>query len=123
MENRDWQSLFPNYRERKASRPQRAGRTGGTFIWVVGAVLILLILLGFGRGIYTEWLWFSSLGYSSVFTTIIGTRAAVFFIAAAVVCALLLGNLILAKQLVPKVASVSLPVSGLSRLQGGFKGL
>jgi uncharacterized membrane protein (UPF0182 family) len=54
------------------------------------------------KGFYTEWLWFNSLGYGSVYTTILGTKVSVFFSAAILFAILFLGNLILATRLSPK---------------------
>jgi hypothetical protein len=64
--------------------------------------VILFIVLNILKGIYTEWLWFSSLGYGSVYTTILKARVMIFFVAAIIFCALFLGNLILATRLAPK---------------------
>jgi len=70
-------------------------------IIIVAAVIILFIVLSILKGIYTEWLWFSSLGYGSIYTTILKTRVLIFFSAAIVFCALFLGNLVLATRLAP----------------------
>jgi len=64
--------------------------------------VLLIILLNITKGFYTEWLWFSSQGYGSVYTTILKTKIAVFFCAAIIFCVLFLGNLVLATRLVPK---------------------
>jgi hypothetical protein len=68
----------------------------------VAAVIILFIVLTIAKGFYTEWLWFSSLGYGSIYTTILKTRLLIFFLAAVIFCALFLGNLVLATRLAPK---------------------
>jgi len=67
----------------------------------VAAVLTIFIALIILKGIYSEWLWFSSLGYSSVYATILKTRVLLFFLAAVIFCILFLGNLILATRLSP----------------------
>jgi hypothetical protein len=68
---------------------------------IVAAVLTIFIALIVLKGIYSEWLWFSSLGYSSVYATILKTRVLLFFLAAVIFCILFLGNLILATRLSP----------------------
>jgi len=68
----------------------------------VATVIILFIVLNISKGFYTEWLWFSSLGYGSVYTTILKTRVLLFFLAAIIFCVLFLGNLVLATRLAPK---------------------
>jgi len=67
----------------------------------VAAVIILFIVLTIAKGFYTEWLWFSSLGYGSVYATILKTKVLLFFSAAIIFCALFLGNLALATHLSP----------------------
>jgi hypothetical protein len=46
------------------------------YFWMLAAILILIVVL-FGGGaarLYTDWLWFSDLGYSTIFSKIIWTR-------------------------------------------------
>jgi len=69
---------------------------------VLGGVLALFILISIAKGFYTEWLWFSSLDYGSVYTTILQTKVLLFFSAAIIFCALFLGNFVLATRLAPK---------------------
>jgi len=68
---------------------------------LVGA-LALFILISILKGIYTEWLWFNSLNYGSVYVTILRTKVLIFFFAAIIFCILFLGNLVLATRLTPK---------------------
>jgi len=81
-------------------RPARHGRHTKTIL-IVAAVIILFIVLTIAKGFYTEWLWFSSLGYGSVYATILKTKVLLFFSAAIIFCALFLGNLALATHLSP----------------------
>jgi len=100
--NREWQRWFPGEEKEGApAPPQPGGKTSGVLLALVG-VFILFILLNVAKGFYTEWLWFSSLDYGSVYTTILKTKVLVFFLAAVIFCLLLLGNLVLAARLVPK---------------------
>ena len=43
------------------------------------ALILLFLVLNLGRGIYTNWLWFSQLGFRSVYTTILTTKIWLFF--------------------------------------------
>jgi hypothetical protein len=43
-------------------------------------VVISLTLLGLTDNLLVDWLWFSAIGYSSVFWTTIGAEATVFFV-------------------------------------------
>jgi len=73
---------------------------------LLAGLLVLFILISISKGIYTEWLWFSSLGYSTVYATILKTKLLVFFSAAILFCLLFLGNVVLATRLAPKSAAV-----------------
>ncbi|MFH1775675.1 MAG: UPF0182 family protein [Chloroflexota bacterium] len=85
-------------RPRSQRRPVRRG------LIVIGAIILFFILAGIVRGIYTEWLWFGSLGFSTIYTTILSTRVWLFFGGALIFLAFLSGNLFLARRLSPPVA-------------------
>ena len=116
---KDWQRWFPEDSDKKPSPPPPHGWTTSRVMAILGGLLLLFILINIGKGIYTEWLWFSSLGYGSVYGTIIKTKTLVFFIAAFIFCILLLGNLLLATRLAPQGSTHRWPwaiVSGLQRI-------
>jgi uncharacterized membrane protein (UPF0182 family) len=77
----------------------------------------LFIIINMTKGFYSEWLWFSSLGYGGVYTTVLGTKILIFFLAAIVFALLFLGNLVLATYLAPKSENSFWPWSIVSRLQ------
>jgi hypothetical protein len=83
----------------------------------VAGALTLFILINVLRGVYTEWLWFNSLGYGSVYATILKTRVLVFFSAAIIFGILFLGNLVLATRLAPKTEAHLWPWEIVRRLQ------
>ena len=68
----------------------------------MGIVLALIAVASVGKGIYTEWLWFGTLGFQSVYTKILGTRVLLFVVAFLVFAALFAGNIALASRLWPK---------------------
>jgi len=76
---------------------------------VLAGVFGLFILLNVSKGFYTEWLWFSSLGYGDVYATILQTKVLIFFSAAIIFFAFLLGNFVLATRLAPKTEARSWP--------------
>ncbi len=88
---------------------------------IVAAVIALFILLNIFKGFYTEWLWFNSLGYGSVYATILKTKVLVFFSAAIIFCILFLGNLVLATRLAPKTEAGFWPWSIVRQIQPVFK--
>ncbi len=100
--DRQWQHWFPEDRGEKPVPPAKRGWTTTRVFVVLAGALALFILLGILKGFYTEWLWFSSLGYDSVYATILKTKVLIFFSAAIIFCILFLGNLVLATRLAPK---------------------
>ena len=68
---------------------------------IIGALVFLFIIASIGKGIYTEWLWFDSLGFSRIYATILTTKLWLFAAGAAVFLLLLLANLFLARRLSP----------------------
>ncbi len=90
-------------------------RRSQTRRWLIaiGALIALFIIAVIGKGIYTEWLWFDSLGFSSVYTTILTTKVWLFFVGAFLFLALLLANLFLVRRLSPSATGSSLIGQGL----------
>src|SRR5688500_5818615 len=81
-------------RRLRPNRPQIAGR----FI-LIGSVLAASILASSGVDFYTDWLWFSALGYVSMFSTILSIQVAL-FATGALAFGLIFGlNAILARRL------------------------
>lgn len=73
----------------------------GCFAAVVVLGIVLAVLLGVGVPLYTDWLWFDSLAYGSIFRTEIVAKV-LLFVGATLVSALFLGgNMVLALRLLP----------------------
>jgi uncharacterized membrane protein (UPF0182 family) len=116
--SRDWQRWFPEDNEKKEAVPPRRGvKIAGRVIMVLAGLLVIFIIINVIKGFYTEWLWFSNLGYGSVYTTILQTRLVIFFVAAAIFCVLFLGSLVLATRLAPQREAHFWPWLIVSRLQ------
>jgi uncharacterized membrane protein (UPF0182 family) len=80
----------------------RRGR-GGQIGWIVIGVVLLVVfsLFSFGLDLWTDALWFTSVGFDAVFWTRLGVQAGLFVAAAVVALVILLGNLWLAERLTP----------------------
>ena len=115
--DRQWQRWFPEDTNKKPAPPTKRGGTTTRVFFILAAALSLFILINISKGFYTEWLWFSSLGYGSVYTTILKTKVLVFFSAAIIFCTLFLGNLVLATRLAPKTEVHFWPWAIVHRLQ------
>jgi len=114
---RQWQRWFPEDRDREPKPPDKRQGTATKVLSILAGLIILFILLSVAKGFYTEWLWFSKLGYGDVFTAILKTRVLVFFLAAIIFSILFLGNLVLATRLVPKTETSLWPWTIVRRLQ------
>ncbi len=79
--------------------------------------MLLFINANFGKSLYYRLLWFSDLGYASVFPRILGSRVLIFVIAAFFFCLLFLGNIYLALRLLPKISSSPWPWAIVSKIQ------
>ncbi len=83
--------------------PKRERKPSSTRWWpiIIGALVLLFIIASIGKGLYAEWLWFGSLGFSSVYITILATRLWLFAAGAFAFLVLLVSNLFLARRLSP----------------------
>ena len=67
----------------------------------IGAIIAAWALLAVSAGIFTDWLWFSQLGYLSVYTTILTTRILLFLVGFGVFLALFAVNVYFASKYSP----------------------
>ena len=69
--------------------------------WLAGGVLLVVVVLYAMFSIYPDWLWFQSLGFSSVFSTMIRTKFGFGFAVWLFLILIIAVNLIIAKRLSP----------------------
>ena len=96
--------------------------------WLIGggivvALIAIFILLTQAIGVYTDWLWFGSLGFRSVFATVLGTKIWLFFAGALVFAALLLPNIYVAHRFSRANTSLPLPPEMLTTIRWGTIGV
>jgi len=115
--DRQWQRWFPEDKDEKSVPPAKFGGKVARVLLILAGVLVLFIIINISKGLYTEWLWFKSLEYDSVYATILKTKVLVFFSAAIIFCVLFLGNLMLATRLAPKSRPTIWPWAIVRRLQ------
>ena len=114
---RQWQRWFSEGGQARTAPPAKHRWTATNIALISAGVLALYILINVAKGLYTEWLWFDSLGYSSVYVTILKTKVLVFFSAAIIFGILFLGNLVLATHLAPETETHFWPWAIVRRLQ------
>src|SRR3990172_4340322 len=66
------------------------------------AVVVIFVLYSIGAGIYTDWLWFESLGFQSVYATSFFARAGLFVLGALTFFVTFIADVALAWRLAPK---------------------
>ena len=83
----------------------RVSRFGSLSRWLAlaVAVIVLFIVANVLVSIYADWLWFESVGFRSVYATILVTRVWLFFAGAAVFLVFFLANVLLTWRLAPPV--------------------
>ncbi len=108
---KEWQRWFPEDKAKKAKPHKRSGWRLSSILWTLFWIIAFFVVLNITRGVYTEWLWFSNLGYSNVYSTILGTKTLLFFAAAIVFCLVFGGNLALAARIPPGDRQQHLPWS------------
>jgi hypothetical protein len=79
----------------------RVGRRGKVTLAVVSVIILFLLLLDQIVALWTNWLWFEEVGYTSVFGGIIRTRIWLFLLFGLIVGGFVGGNLYLAYRLRP----------------------
>ncbi|MFK0289428.1 UPF0182 family protein [Streptomyces sp. NPDC090442] len=101
----------------RVGRPSRRFRT---LLMTLGALAVLAMLFVMFSGFWTDWLWYRSLHFSSVFTTTLWTKIGLFF-AFGIVMAIAVGiNIWLAHRLRPPLAAMSMEQQSLDRYRMGI---
>ncbi|MFF0726704.1 UPF0182 family protein [Streptomyces sp. NPDC004134] len=93
-------------------RPSRRVRT---LLMTLGALAILGIIFVMFAGFWTDWLWYRSVGYSSVFTTRLWTKVGLFFVFGLLMAFAVGFNIWLAHRLRPPLSAMSLEQESLDR--------
>lgn len=110
------QPKWPDMSQMEVRMPPGMGKIAKWLI-IPAALIVLFIIFNLLKGIWTEWLWFSSLELSSVYGTILATKIIIFFVAAFVFFVLLIGNIVLARRLGPKAGIPLIPAERLETLR------
>jgi uncharacterized membrane protein (UPF0182 family) len=85
--------------------PQRRRISRGRLALILTAAVVFVLFLSLRglAGFWTDWMWFDSLGLSSVFTGVLGAKIALGAIFTAAFFVMVLINLVVADRIGPKV--------------------
>ncbi|WP_344497222.1 UPF0182 family protein [Streptomyces enissocaesilis] len=101
----------------RVGRPSRRART---LLMTLGVLAVLAMAFVMFAGFWTDWLWYRSVRYSSVFTTTLWTKIGL-FAAFGLLMALAVGvNIWLAHRLRPPLSAMSLEQQNLDRYRMGI---
>ena len=65
-------------------------------LWTIAILIVLIVALVQLTGVYINFLWFHSLGFSNVYTTVFWTRAVLFAIFGVLMALIIGGNMVIA---------------------------
>lgn len=99
--------------------PRRPRRTSGqrprALLPTIATLIVLLILFSVFTDIWTQRLWYRSLDFGSVFSTVIGTRVLLFFVVGLLMAGAVVANVIIAYRTRPRVPLAPSPSPGFER--------
>ncbi|WP_181957667.1 UPF0182 family membrane protein [Streptomyces paludis] len=101
----------------RVGRPSRRART---LLMTLGVLAVLAMLFVMFSGFWTDWLWYRSVKYSSVFTTTLWTKVGLFAVFGLLMAAAVGLNIWLAHRLRPPLSAMSLEQQNLDRYRMGI---
>ncbi|MGW5094866.1 UPF0182 family membrane protein [Streptomyces nodosus] len=101
----------------RVGRPSRRART---LLMTLGVLAVLGMAFVMFAGFWTDWLWYRSVSYSSVFTTTLWTKVGLFFVFGLLMAAAVGFNVWLAHRLRPPLSAMSMEQQSLDRYRMGI---
>ncbi|KUL43000.1 hypothetical protein ADL28_44185 [Streptomyces violaceusniger] len=101
----------------RVGRPSRRART---LLMTLGVLAVLAMLFVMFAGFWTDWLWYRSLHYSSVFSTTLKTKIGLFFVFGVLMATAVGINIWLAHRLRPPLSAMSMEQQSLDRYRMGI---
>ncbi|MCN9240011.1 UPF0182 family protein [Streptomyces sp. RY43-2] len=101
----------------RVGRPSRRART---LLMTVGVLAVLGMAFIMFAGFWTDWLWYRSVRYSSVFTTTLWTKAGLFFVFGLLMAGAVGLNIWLAHRMRPPLSAMSAEQQSLDRYRMGI---
>ncbi|MFI6930533.1 UPF0182 family protein [Streptomyces sp. NPDC050287] len=101
----------------RVGRPSRRVRT---LLMTLGVLAVLGMAFTMFAGFWTDWLWYRSVNYSSVFTTTLWTKIGLFFVFGLLMALAVGVNIWLAHRLRPPLSAMSMEQQSLDRYRMGI---
>ncbi|MFB9456721.1 UPF0182 family membrane protein [Streptomyces antimycoticus] len=101
----------------RVGRPSRRART---LLMTLGVLAVLAMLFVMFAGFWTDWLWYRSLHYSSVFSTTLKSKIGLFFVFGVLMATAVGINIWLAHRLRPPLSAMSMEQQSLDRYRMGI---
>ncbi|MEU7058382.1 UPF0182 family protein [Streptomyces sp. NPDC046197] len=101
----------------RVGRPPRRVRA---LLMTLGVLAVLGMAFTMFAGFWTDWLWYRSVHYSSVFTTTLWTKIGLFFVFGLLMAAAVGFNIWLAHRLRPPLSAMSMEQQSLDRYRMGI---
>ncbi|MFJ4811386.1 UPF0182 family membrane protein [Streptomyces longwoodensis] len=101
----------------RVGRPSRRVRT---LLMTLGVLAVLGMAFTMFAGFWTDWLWYRSVKYSSVFTTTLSTKIGLFFVFGLLMALAVGFNIWLAHRLRPPLSAMSMEQQSLDRYRMGI---
>ena len=101
----------------RVGRPSRRVRT---LLMTLGVLAVLAMAFVMFAGFWTDWLWYRSVKYSSVFTTTLWTKIGLFAVFGLLMAAAVGVNIWLAHRLRPPLSAMSMEQQSLDRYRMGI---
>lgn len=101
----------------RVGRPSRRVRT---LLMTLGVLAVLAMAFVMFAGFWTDWLWYRSVHYSSVFTTTLWTKVGLFAVFGLLMAVVVGLNIWLAHRLRPPLSAMSLEQQSLDRYRMGI---
>ncbi|MFH8613919.1 UPF0182 family protein [Streptomyces sp. NPDC017979] len=101
----------------RVGRPSRRVRT---LLMTLGVLAVLAMAFVMFAGFWTDWLWYRSVNYSSVFTTTLWTKVGLFAVFGLLMAVAVGLNIWLAHRLRPPLSAMSLEQQSLDRYRMGI---
>lgn len=101
----------------RVGRPSRRVRT---LLMTLGVLAVLGMVFTMFAGFWTDWLWYRSVNYSSVFTTTLWTKIGLFFVFGLLMALAVGFNVWLAHRMRPPLSAMSMEQQNLDRYRMGI---